>query len=225
MATMAAGHSHRRRLALGRLRGAGRPGHLLRLRRLAHEVANLPARLSTACRGAPGTATRRPRATMAGEAQRLHEAPSRRPHGRGLVRMVEQVGDGLGERLGSSGATATPAPARSTVRATSVPGSTLATIGRPAASTEYSLEGTLDAARPRFSGTTWTSAAASTSGRRHLGCMSTKTHVVRPRARRSRSARAAPPPLITKATSGSSAQAAAADRTRSSAWDSPTLPA
>ena len=54
----------------------------------------------------------------------------------------------------SSGGTATPAPASPTTRATSLPSSTLAISGRPAARIEYILEGTLLADRPRRSATT-----------------------------------------------------------------------
>ncbi len=70
---------------------------------------------------------------------------------------------------GSSGSTARPLPERATIRATSVPASTLATSGRPAARMEYVFDGTLERARPRFSGTTWTSPVASTSARRSFG--------------------------------------------------------
>ena len=98
--------------------------------------------------------------------------------------------------------------------------------GRPAARIEYSFDGTLDRARPRRSGTTWTSAAASTSGSRSLGCMSTKRTLASPAACRSRSGRAEPPPLITNTTSGSCAQVRPRRRAAGRATArSPTLPA
>src|SRR4051794_11007890 len=121
----------------------------------------------------------------------LPACPIRSPSSRSATRRATA----LVKASGSSGGTATPAPACSTTLATSVPGSTLATIGRPAARIEYIFEGTLERARPRRSGTTWMSPAASSSGSRSFGCMSMNRRFSIPDARRSRSARAEPPVL------------------------------
>ena len=155
----------------------------------------------------------------------LDEAPARRPHGR-RARPGRRAGGAtaLVNASGSSGGTARPAPARSTVRATSVPGSTLATMGRPAARIEYSFDGTLDQARPRLSGTTWTSAGGQHLGQPGLGLHVDEAHVVEaPRPAARGRAGPHPPPLITNTTSGSSAQATAASSTRSSDWEKPDV--
>ncbi len=118
-----------------------------------------------------------------------------------------------------------PASAVSSVRATSVPTSTLATHGRAEARIEYSFDGTLERARPCFSSTVWMSAAARTSGRRSLGCMPTKTTLSRPLARSTSSARVEPPPLTTNTTSGSLRRSTAASNSSSTDCEKPRFPA
>jgi hypothetical protein len=132
----------------------------------------------------------------------------------------------LGERLGVVGrhGDARRRP-RSTVRATSVPGST-GHHRTPGGQDRVELRRDAGAGQARRSGTTWTSAAAAHLGQAVLGLHVDEHHVREPGGGlRSSSGRATPPPLITKTTSGSWARWVAAASTRSSDCDQPTLPA
>ena len=77
-------------------------------------------------------------------------------------------------------------------RATSLPSSTLARSGRPAARIEYDFDGTLDRDNPLFRGTRWMSPAARTSGSRSIGCIGANTTFLSPSAALLRPSRAAP---------------------------------
>ena len=74
--------------------------------------------------------------TAAGDAQRSTNARPDTPIAAASSGSVTRRLTALVKASGSSGGTAIPAPARSTTLATSVPRSTLATIGRPAAKIE-----------------------------------------------------------------------------------------
>ena len=126
------------------------------------------------------------------------------------------------KRSASPGGTAIPAPDASSSRGTSVPSSMVATAGRPAARIEYTFDGTLTRPSPERSGTVWTSPVASTSLSLESGTYPAKRMLAIPRDARSRSARAAPSPLIRTVTSG---HRRATSTSSSSDWDNPTLPA
>ena len=157
------------------------------------------------------TAPRRRSATAAGEA---HPSTKRRPgraHGRrprrgrragAAARRVNAVG--VVGRHGDAGA-----GARSTVRATSVPGVDAGQDGPAGGEDRVQLRRHARPGQARAcSGTTWMSPAASTSGSRSLGLDVDEAHVGAGRRPPPRaSGRADPPPLITNTTSGSSAQA------------------
>ena len=228
-APMTSGKPSWRRWPVAAAAGPGRPGDLLGRRCLAHGLATLsptaPGRRpgsaapgSRTGRAAPRTGPRRRAATAAGRRPALDERAGRpRPIARpGRGRRAGRS-SALVKASGSSGGTARPAPARSTVRATSVPGSTLATTGRPAARIEYSFDGTLDLGQAPRSGTTWMSAGGQHLGQPSAGWKSTKRTLSRPAARRSRPGRAEPPPLTTNTTDGSCWRATAASSSRSSA--------
>ena len=236
MATMASGNAQ---LALLRClvdaTGPSGAGDLLGGRCLTHRADNLLAPRPPASRRpavAPGRELgeqlpRRPRpprpATPSARRSAGRPPPWRRPRpGRRAAGAIALV-----NASGSSGGTASPAPARSTVRATSVPGSTLATSGPPGGQDRVELRRHARPGQaPLAAAPRGRRPAASTSGRRSLGCMSTKRTLSRPAARRSRSARADPPPLITNTTSGSSREARRPRRAPGRATgSSPTLPA
>ena len=191
----------------GRARGAG---HLLGLRCLAHEAENLPASAAgSSRRGAPRTGLRRPwppRGDAHASTNRRPAAPWPRPRRDGRAG-ADRLGEGLGvvgpHRQAGPGPLDGPGHLGAGVdaghdRATG--GQDRVQLRRHARAGQAPLAAAPRGCRP----------AASTSGRRSLGCMSTKRTLSSPGPRRSRSARAAPPPLMTKTTSGSWRRAVAA---------------
>ena len=185
----------------------------------------VPRRLAASARSAPSNSVlvgggdggrRRPLARRT-PARRPHRARPRRVRPRSRARAARK-------RLGSSGGTATPHPARSTSRATSVPGSTLASSGRPAARIEYVFDGharagqaplerhDVDVARGQHLGQ---------AGLRLVGRRTGRWAGRRPRA--PASGRAEPPPLITNTTLGSSTSARAAPTSSSSDCEKPDV--
>ena len=169
-----------------------------------------------------------------GDRRRRRPAPRRtrgrpRPIARAPLGVVEQRGQGLGERLGvvgrhgqpGAGLARPPGPPRCRRRRWPPP------VGRRPGSSRV-FDGTLDRARPRRSGTTWMSAGGQHLGQPLLGLEVDEHARCRgPRPARSSSARAEPPPLIDEHHVGrrSRRARAAASSTRSSDCEKPTLPA